>query len=741
MKLSDQITRRHLFVAFGSSAQTGTLSSVDLAATRDGSSVTLTASDGSVAPILGADASTAGVLTAADKVRLDELPPTSGQHFSARADVAAAAVGASITHLRTAGYAEPGDGGGALYKRAGAEPAHALKVQSADGAWWELLPDAAGMSIKQAGAKGDGASNDTTPFQDMAAWIEAQGGGTILVPEGTYIVGRQTSILNGATAYAMEEIFEVAGLARPLRIIGSEAAVKIADGLRYGAFDPTTGAPADNASVVSLRNVFKFDDCASVEIENLEIDGNNTQLLLGGTTSGSRQHPAYNIQAWNCDRLLLRNVHTHHAAQDNIYIAESINAIDDDREPKTLINVTSEYAARQGLTWAGGKGLVALNCKFNHTGRAVNQGGGDDNGLPFGSSPQAGLDIEAERGPIRDGHFIGCEFVNNGGSGMIAFTGDTADVVFDNCLFWGTTNAPINVNKPRFTFRRSKIFGLIEVLHAPANAINGVVHPDASHFLDCEFEDRPWSDGNVHTGSGGRIFIAFAEPGWLIEGGVIRLVNGTAIGDYRGGTLRRVHIESHIGAATNRNSVMRLDDTLVEDCYINDVATHTTADGYYIVDTAGTIYRNSYINSPEGKLKWNNWWTGGGGHAGPSGQGSTDHPDRAALHVQALHLHRNQSRSAYRLQKVASDDAAPTSGTWDRGDMVLNYAGSAAGDPLGWYCVTAGSPGTWQELRCAGTQQAKIADPAAGTTIDAEARTAINAIIDVLEHFGLSATT
>lgn len=741
MKLSDQITRRQLFVAFGTSQQSGTLSSVDLAATRDGASVTLTASDGSVAPIGGADATVAGVMTAADKLRLDDLPPTAGQHFTARSDVAANVIGASITHLRTAGFTEPGDGGGALYKRAAAEPAHPLKAQSADGAWWELVPDPAGVSIKQAGAAGDGVADDTTAFQDMAAWIEAQGGGTVLLPRGTYVVGRQTAVLDGSTAYTSEEIFEVANLSNALRIVGNEAVVRIGDGLRYGSFEPATGEPADDADVVHLRNVFRFDDCASVEIENLEIDGNNTQLLLGGTTSGSRQHPAYNIRALNCDRLLLRNVHAHHAAADNIYIAEDGNAIDDDREPKTLINVTSEYAARMGLTWAGGKGLVALNCKFSHSGRAVNQGGGALDGQPFGTSPTAGLDIEAERGPIRDGHFIGCEFVNNAGAGMIAFSGDTADVVFDNCLFWGTTAYPITPGKPRFTFRRCKIFGLVEVLHGPSGAVPGVVHADAPHFLDCEFEDRQWSDGNIHTGSNGRIFSAFNEPGWLIEGGVIRLVNGTFIGNYRQGTLRRVRIESHIGDATNKTNVMRLEDTVVEDCYIDDLAAHTTADGYFIVDNAGTIYRNSYINSPDGKLKWNNWWTGGGGHAGPSGQGSTDHSDRAALYAQALHLHRDQNRSAWRLQKVVSGDAAPTSGTWDRGDMVLDYAGSAAGAPLGWYCVAAGSPGTWQELRCVGTQQAKIADPSGGTTEDAEARTAIAAIIDVLEHFGLSSAT
>ena len=39
--------------------------------------------------------------------------------------------------------------------------------------------------------------------------------------------------------------------------------------------------------------------------------------------------------------------------------------------------------------------------------------------------------------------------------------------------------------------------------------------------------------------------------------------------------------------------------------------------------------------------------------------------------------------------------AAPTTGTWLRGDIVYNATPSAAGT-IGWICVTAGTPGTWK---------------------------------------------
>ncbi len=47
---------------------------------------------------------------------------------------------------------------------------------------------------------------------------------------------------------------------------------------------------------------------------------------------------------------------------------------------------------------------------------------------------------------------------------------------------------------------------------------------------------------------------------------------------------------------------------------------------------------------------------------------------------------------AGRLQGAAA--AAPTTGTWRRGDYVRNN-NPAVGQPKGWYCTVAGTPGTW----------------------------------------------
>lgn len=46
-------------------------------------------------------------------------------------------------------------------------------------------------------------------------------------------------------------------------------------------------------------------------------------------------------------------------------------------------------------------------------------------------------------------------------------------------------------------------------------------------------------------------------------------------------------------------------------------------------------------------------------------------------------------------RRTLTGTAAPTSGTWVRGDRVINSAPAAAGTE-GWVCVTGGTPGTWK---------------------------------------------
>jgi len=195
MKLIDRIRRQPVHIAFGQAMSSNNgLTSVDLAAVREADTVTMTASDGSAAPIGAADASNAGVMTAADRVKLDGLGGAL-QGVSVLSDVAAATVDAAITHIRTAGYAALGDGGAGLYKRVGAAPAHALYAQSADGAYWELVALSGTINVLQAGADPTGLTDCVQAFRDCADFAryntgDEQSGGAngpaIIVPQGKY---------------------------------------------------------------------------------------------------------------------------------------------------------------------------------------------------------------------------------------------------------------------------------------------------------------------------------------------------------------------------------------------------------------------------------------------------------------------------------------------------------------------------------------------------------------------------
>src|SRR5690606_26157243 len=106
-------------------------------------------------------------------------------------------VPAPVMAFRTNGYYAAGDGGAAVYRRADGEPSHAAKIQTADGAWWEI--DSGRLSVLQIGARANGAGNgggDNPRHLLQAALdcMDARGGGTVVVPyagTGVYRVDQE----------------------------------------------------------------------------------------------------------------------------------------------------------------------------------------------------------------------------------------------------------------------------------------------------------------------------------------------------------------------------------------------------------------------------------------------------------------------------------------------------------------------------------------------------------------------
>lgn len=92
----------------------------------------------------------------------------------------------TITTIQTGGYYAAGDGGNAIYKRVGAQPAHAGKFQSLDGSWFEIA--AGEVNPKQFGAKWDGVTVDTVAIQACIDYA-ATTFNSITLPGGTAMTG------------------------------------------------------------------------------------------------------------------------------------------------------------------------------------------------------------------------------------------------------------------------------------------------------------------------------------------------------------------------------------------------------------------------------------------------------------------------------------------------------------------------------------------------------------------------
>ncbi len=117
-----------------------------------------------------------------------ELGAISAGMFDSNIDVTTAVIPTTANFLQTAGYYVAGDGGGALYRRVAIEPTHAGKIQSADGAWWELAEGV--VNIKVLGAKADsigtGTGTDNSPVLHNAILCAIALKKNVYVPAGQY---------------------------------------------------------------------------------------------------------------------------------------------------------------------------------------------------------------------------------------------------------------------------------------------------------------------------------------------------------------------------------------------------------------------------------------------------------------------------------------------------------------------------------------------------------------------------
>ena len=347
------------------------------------------------------------------------------------------------------------------------------------------VAEGAVLTPEMFGAVGDGKGNDSAAFARLAAHVSAQGGGTVVFRRTTYLVGAQRrGVGTAGWAFAPEPLLEFTGCHLPLVLHGNGARLLCADGLRYGTFDRMSGEathhPLPAHPVGELASPYRFmilvrGSTGTVQIADLELDGNLDALSIGGPFGDKgRQIFASGLSLQdNRGSELVRNVYSHHHAQDGLYIVGVEDSVPG--AVRRFDKVRAEHNVRQGCSLLSGRDYVFADCSFSHTGKA---------GLM--SPPGAGVDIEPRpKRSVRGIRFDSCVFADNAGVGMVADRGDSADVTFDHCRFVATSNWGVWPKKPGFLFRDCDFVGAI------VRCFGSLDERLATRFERCSFSDDP----------------------------------------------------------------------------------------------------------------------------------------------------------------------------------------------------------------------------------------------------------
>jgi hypothetical protein len=346
------------------------------------------------------------------------------------------------------------------------------------------------INISRFGIKGDGRTDNTKAFKSLSDYINRKGGNvTVVFQKGVYMAGTQDKTLKregfylaGADVLALKNVSNVT-------IKGEDGAIlKYNNNLFFGSFEVPSMRRMNvgrdfykpgNAAYVG--NFISITNSTNINIENLTLDGNAEKAIGGGVYGDvGIQIPYTGLNIINTQNVIVRNLVAENFGLDGVIVSNRLGiAKADDRI--YFYDCRFSRNGRQGMSWISGNQLEARNCRFELTGKGK-----------FSSAPGAGLDIESEEHPIRNGRFVSCIFFDNTGCAMVSETGDSGDCSFDSCSFVGLTNWSVWVKKPGFTFTYCTFWG------SGVHGYSAESPETATKFLNCRFTDEAY-EGKHNT--------------------------------------------------------------------------------------------------------------------------------------------------------------------------------------------------------------------------------------------------
>jgi parallel beta-helix repeat protein len=245
------------------------------------------------------------------------------------------------------------------------------------------------------GAKGDGVTDDTAAIQ-RAVNAVAGTGGTLMVPDGTYMVNAVAQ--NGSMGI----------------ILGSNMTLSLSSSAVLQAIPNGS----QNYAILALYAV-------------------NHVNVIGGTLSGERSAHMGTEGEWgmglsieNSSQVVVQGVTAKECWGDGFYVTGLCRNV-------TLCGVISDHNRRQGLSVTSVDGLVVRASTFRNT---------------EGTPPETGIDVEPNNGSSVNNVLVtGCTLTNNAGGGFqcgTPFVGTAfgTNIVFDQNTVAGNGANPSGVN-------------------------------------------------------------------------------------------------------------------------------------------------------------------------------------------------------------------------------------------------------------------------------------------------------
>ncbi len=252
--------------------------------------------------------------------------------------------------------------------------------------------------------------------------------------------------------------------------------LKLANGLRFGTFDPNTGEPfvvtnasgtpiasLDGHTVGQVGTMIRVYSADTVDISSLELDGSSDNLVLGGYYGDTGYQLSGNGILLRAKRAHIQYIYVHHQGTDGIGI--SWPGLDDSSPnyPIRLDHIRSEYDGRNALTISNANDLVVSNSAFNYACESK-----------IHSSPCAGVDNEAEfQGVIRNVTFDHVDFIGSRHS-QISVTWDANHLTFKHVHAQGNVALWLDyaAGTPGVTFSDSKLEGSIYGIYGDGGRVH-----------------------------------------------------------------------------------------------------------------------------------------------------------------------------------------------------------------------------------------------------------------------------